>query len=171
MNGRAFRPVLALLIGSLATIALALGMTTGLPGPSGAWAGAAQPDATVGYVAPGANCGAATPCYATIQAAVDAAAGAVPDPARPLRPRPLAGPFPGAGQRLAGAAAPVGRVAGRPDRDRDDGGIQPGRSRRRGASTSLAGRAAPRGGRGDGPHHSTRRGGISSAGCRGPSAR
>jgi len=35
--------------------------------------GAASPTATTRYVAPSGNCGAATPCYATVQAAVDAA--------------------------------------------------------------------------------------------------
>ncbi len=35
--------------------------------------GAASADSTVRYVAPGGDCGGASPCYATIQAAVDAA--------------------------------------------------------------------------------------------------
>ncbi len=37
-------------------------------------AGSWRPAATVRYVAPGGVCGAAIPCYATVQAAVDAAA-------------------------------------------------------------------------------------------------
>ena len=41
---------------------------------SGTAAAGLTPAATVRYVAPGGACGGATPCYATIQAAVDAAA-------------------------------------------------------------------------------------------------
>ncbi|MCX7902714.1 MAG: hypothetical protein N2483_10645, partial [Burkholderiaceae bacterium] len=49
---------------------LALGLITAAARPS-----AALPlSATVRYVAPGGACGGATPCYATIQAATDAAA-------------------------------------------------------------------------------------------------
>ncbi len=40
---------------------------------SGAPAALAQGGGTVRYVAPGGNCGAASPCYASVQAAVDAA--------------------------------------------------------------------------------------------------
>ncbi|HSQ07521.1 MAG TPA: hypothetical protein VLM84_07510 [Chromatiaceae bacterium] len=34
-------------------------------------------DAAVLYVAPGGNCGGASPCYGTVQAALDAASGGV----------------------------------------------------------------------------------------------
>ncbi len=55
-------------------IALGLGLTLALLG----WLGTgdpaqAAPAATTRYVAPGGNCSGATPCYTTIQAAVDAA--------------------------------------------------------------------------------------------------
>ncbi len=37
----------------------------------------AEVDAAVLYVAPGGNCGGASPCYGTVQAALDAASGGV----------------------------------------------------------------------------------------------
>ncbi|MCX7707998.1 MAG: hypothetical protein N2204_08335, partial [Anaerolineae bacterium] len=62
MRRRISRFVLAALVSLFAL--LALGLITA----------AALPSATVRYVAPGGACGGVTPCYATIQAAVDAAA-------------------------------------------------------------------------------------------------
>ena len=64
MNHR-FTPVkIAVLLG----VGLALTLAAGVMGSGIA------PASTVRYVAPGGVCGGATPCYATIQAAVDAAA-------------------------------------------------------------------------------------------------
>jgi len=58
--------VLAILIGIVSTLSLLclLAMPTPL----------AQADPGILYVAPGAYCGSASPCYSTIQTAVDAAA-------------------------------------------------------------------------------------------------
>ncbi len=66
MSARRFSPAFSLLICAL------LLTTVGAL----AWAGISQaaPSATVRYVAPGGNCGSASPCYPTLQAAVDAAA-------------------------------------------------------------------------------------------------
>jgi len=61
------------LLAALIGVGLALALAAGVAG-SEMTAADLRPDATVRYVAPGAACGAATPCYATIQAAVDAAA-------------------------------------------------------------------------------------------------
>lgn len=61
---RFIRTTIAVLLAVLFLGALALGM---MP-PA-----LAAPATTIRYVAPGGNCGGATPCYATIQAAVDAA--------------------------------------------------------------------------------------------------
>ena len=57
--------VLAILIGMVSVLTL-LCLLAGPAMP-------AQADATTHYVAAGGDCGGATPCYATIQAAVDAA--------------------------------------------------------------------------------------------------
>jgi len=54
-------------------LALGLGLTLGLFGLLGGENGVALADPGILYVAPGGNCGGATPCYATVQAAVDAA--------------------------------------------------------------------------------------------------
>ncbi len=60
-------------LGFLLALALTLGWLALLGRAAGAWrAPAATP--TVRYVAPGGNCGGASPCYASLQAAVDAAA-------------------------------------------------------------------------------------------------
>lgn len=62
MKGRLISFAIAFLIGCGLLAALAAGVSR------------AAPAATVRYVAPGGACGGPTPCYATIQAAVDAAA-------------------------------------------------------------------------------------------------
>lgn len=54
-------------------LALGLGLTLGLLCLMGSQSGVALADPGILYVAPGGNCGGATPCYATVQAAVDAA--------------------------------------------------------------------------------------------------
>ena len=54
-------------------VGLALALAANVMGSQMAAAGL-TPTATVRYVAPGGACGGATPCYATIQAAFDAAA-------------------------------------------------------------------------------------------------
>ncbi|NOZ29077.1 MAG: hypothetical protein GXP39_13640 [Chloroflexi bacterium] len=54
-------------------LALGLGLALGLLGLLGAQGGVALADSGVLYVAPNGNCGGAAPCYATVQAAVDAA--------------------------------------------------------------------------------------------------
>ena len=68
MNSRFTCMGIAVLLGA----GLALALTAGGMG-SGTAAGFG-PAITVRYVAPGGACGGATPCYATIQAAADAAA-------------------------------------------------------------------------------------------------
>ena len=54
-------------------LALGLGLTLGLFGLLGGESRLAHADPGILYVAPGGNCGGATPCYATVQAAVDVA--------------------------------------------------------------------------------------------------
>jgi parallel beta-helix repeat protein len=55
------------------TLALGLGLALGLLWLLGSQNAVALADPGILYVAPGGNCGGVTPCYATIQAAVDAA--------------------------------------------------------------------------------------------------
>ncbi|MCX6028536.1 MAG: hypothetical protein NT169_04435 [Chloroflexi bacterium] len=69
MNDRFTGIGIAVLLG----VGLALALAAGVMGSRTAAAGL-TPAATVRYVAPGGNCGGASPCYATVQAAVDAAA-------------------------------------------------------------------------------------------------
>ena len=65
MNGKTRQLALILpLLGSLALLMTLLALVG---------ASVASADATVRYVAPGGNCGGAVPCYASVQAAVDAA--------------------------------------------------------------------------------------------------
>ena len=54
-------------------LSLGLGLALGLLWLLGGQNGVALADPGILYVAPGGNCGGATPCYATVQAAVDAA--------------------------------------------------------------------------------------------------
>jgi len=56
----------------LIALALGLGLALGLLWILGSQNGVALADPGILYVAPGGNCGGATPCFATIQAAVDA---------------------------------------------------------------------------------------------------
>ena len=69
MNSRFTCMGIAVLLG----VGLALALAAGVMGSGTAAAGLTSA-ATVRYVAPGGVCGGANPCYATIQAAVDAAA-------------------------------------------------------------------------------------------------
>jgi hypothetical protein len=69
MNSRFTWSAIAVLLAA----GLALTLAAAVAG-SGMASGGLRPEATVRYVAPGGACGGATPCYATIQAAVDAAA-------------------------------------------------------------------------------------------------
>jgi hypothetical protein len=64
MNPRTFRITLALLIGGILALTCFL-LNSRMP---------VQASPGVRYVAPGGNCGGATPCYSSVQAAVDAAA-------------------------------------------------------------------------------------------------
>jgi hypothetical protein len=57
----------------LIALALGLGLALGLPWLLGSQNSVALADPGILYVAPGGDCGGAAPCYATIQAAVDAA--------------------------------------------------------------------------------------------------
>ncbi|MGA9351436.1 MAG: choice-of-anchor Q domain-containing protein [Anaerolineae bacterium] len=57
----------------LVSLALGLGLALGLLWLLGSQSSVALADPGILYVAPGGNCGGATPCYATVQAAVDAA--------------------------------------------------------------------------------------------------
>ena len=54
-------------------LVLSLGLALGLLGLLGGWSHVTLADPGVLYVAPGGDCGGVTPCYATVQAAVDAA--------------------------------------------------------------------------------------------------
>jgi pectin methylesterase-like acyl-CoA thioesterase len=63
------KPRMFTVLASLIGIVSVLTLLCLLAGP----AMPAQADATTYYVAPGSDCGGVTPCYATIQAAVDAA--------------------------------------------------------------------------------------------------
>ena len=57
----------------LIALALGLGLVLGLLWLLGSQNSVALADPGILYVAPGGDCGGATPCYATVQAAVDAA--------------------------------------------------------------------------------------------------
>ena len=62
------------MIGRIAlALTVAVGLALGLWGLLGSPANTALADAGILHVAPGGDCGGATPCYATVQAAVDAA--------------------------------------------------------------------------------------------------
>ena len=67
MKRRQAGKLLLVVAASLALVWLVIGLVV-LP----AAARGPQPEATVHYVAPGGDCGGFTPCYASIQAAVDA---------------------------------------------------------------------------------------------------
>lgn len=58
-----------------AAMAVALSLAAGLWDPIGVAAASADVDAAVLYVAPGGNCGGESPCYGTVQGALDAASG------------------------------------------------------------------------------------------------
>ena len=70
------RTWMAALLGVLicAVLAVALSLAAGVWHPIGVAAAPADVDAAVLYVAPGGNCGGASPCYASVQGALDAAA-------------------------------------------------------------------------------------------------
>ena len=64
MNPRTFRIMLALLMGGILALTCFL-LNSRIP---------VEASPGVRYVAPGGDCGGATPCYSSVQAAVDAAA-------------------------------------------------------------------------------------------------
>jgi hypothetical protein len=73
MNKQSWTALAAVFVG--AAVAVALSLAAGIWDPIGVAAASADVDAAVFYVAPGGNCGGASPCYGTVQGALDAAYG------------------------------------------------------------------------------------------------
>jgi hypothetical protein len=73
MNKQSWTALATVFVG--AAVAVALSLAAGIWDPIGVAAASADVDATVLYVAPGGNCGGASPCYDTVQGALSAASG------------------------------------------------------------------------------------------------